>query len=322
MLTSVEIQNFRCFRHVKVPMRPLTILIGANDTGKSCFLEALAYFRGGSLAPIGDLTLLKVHDRWRSQQELEVRAIGQLDNATVQWWCPPGNSYVVWDSPEAIGPISLFRLSAHGIPAQSEGHPDLSGPPPIGFNGSMIPSLLDDFLRRDRSRFFEFVRSMQDLVPGLQDIDIRTPTPPTRRVDFLVERGLSLPGDATSTGVRLMLFFVALAYHPTPPKLILLEEPENGVHPRRLADIVRLLREITQGKHGNHAAQIVLTTHSPYLLDFVDLEQDQVLVFRREDDGSRTAEPADRERLKNYLDEFMLGEVWFNEGEAGLVGRR
>jgi len=119
-----------------------------------------------------------------------------------------------------------------------------------------------------------------------------------------------------------MLFFVALAYHPTPPKLILLEEPENGVHPRRLADIVRLLREITQGKHGNHAAQIVLTTHSPYLLDFVDLEQDQVLVFRREDDGSRTAEPADRERLKNYLDEFMLGEVWFNEGEAGLVGRR
>ncbi len=84
---------------------------------------------------------------------------------------------------------------------------------------------------------------------------------------------------------------------------------------------MRLLREITQGKHGGHAAQVILTTHSPYLLDQVDLSTDQVLVFKRNDDGSRTAEPADAERLKSFLGEFMLGEVWFNEGEAGLVSR-
>jgi predicted ATP-dependent endonuclease of OLD family len=94
------------------------------------------------------------------------------------------------------------------------------------------------------------------------------------------------------------------------------------VHPQRLGDVIRLLREITQGKHGNHAAQVILTTHSPYLLDAIDLERDQVLVFKRCDDGSRTAEPVDRERLDKFLDEFKLGEVWFNEGEEGLVGRR
>ena len=47
-----------------------------------------------------------------------------------------------------------------------------------------------------------------------------------------------------------------------------------------------------------------------------------MLVFRRNDDGSRTCEPADAERLKNFLDEFMLGEVWYNEGEDGLVARK
>ena len=128
-----------------------------------------------------------------------------------------------------------------------------------------------------------------------------------------------MPADRASVGVRLLLFFVAMAYHPKPPKLMLIEEPENSVHPKRLGDVVRLLHEITQGKHGNHAAQVVLTTHSPHLLDHIDPSTDQVLVFRREDDGSRTAEPADAERLKNFLDEFMLGEVWYNEGEAGLV---
>ncbi len=119
----------------------------------------------------------------------------------------------------------------------------------------------------------------------------------------------------------MLLFFVALAFHPCPPRLILLEEPENGVHPKRLSDVIQLLRRVTKGELGASAAQVVLTTHSPYLLDLVDLAQDQVLVFRRNDDGSRSAQPADASRLKTFLDEFLLGEVWFNEGEAGLVSK-
>ena len=102
----------------------------------------------------------------------------------------------------------------------------------------------------------------------------------------------------------------------------MVEEPENGIHPKRLADVVALLREIAEGKHGDRASQVILTTHSPYLLDRVDLTRDQVLVFRRNADGSRSAEPVDAERLKLFLDEFMLGEVWFNQSEEGLVARQ
>jgi predicted ATPase len=130
---------------------------------------------------------------------------------------------------------------------------------------------------------------------------------------------LTVTAERASAGVRLLLFFLALAFHPNPPKLIIVEEPENGLHPKRLADVMRLFRDITEGKLGGHKAQVVLTTHSPYLLDCVDLSKDQVLVFRRNDDGSRTAEPADAERLKTFLDEFLLGEIWYNQGEEGLV---
>jgi len=65
--------------------------------------------------------------------------------------------------------------------------------------------------------------------------------------------------------------------------------------------------------------QVILSTHSPYLLDHVRLPEDQVIVFAREEDGRRTAHEADQARLKTFLDEFMLGEVWFNQGEEGLV---
>ena len=80
-----------------------------------------------------------------------------------------------------------------------------------------------------------------------------------------------------------------------------------------------LLRDLTTGKYGKHKAQVVLTTHSPYLLDQINLETDQVLVFRIQEDGTRTVQPVDEERLSKFLDEFMLGEVWYNRGESGLV---
>lgn len=53
-------------------------------------------------------------------------------------------------------------------------------------------------------------------------------------------------------------------------------------------------------------AQVVLTTNSPYLLDHVDIDQDQVLVSRRAQDGSREVVPVDAPRLKVFLDEFKL----------------
>jgi predicted ATPase len=180
---------------------------------------------------------------------------------------------------------------------------------------------MDYMLRRDRERFFGAVETMRRLIEGLQDVHVATPDPSSRRLDLVLEDGFRLPADLASGGVRLMIFFIALTFHPDPPKLILLEEPEMGVHPRRLGEILSLLREITQGTHGGHPAQIVLTTHSPYLLDHIDLDEDQVLVFRRNEDGSRSAEPVDRERLSLFLDEFLLGEVWYNQGEEGLIRR-
>ena len=46
-----------------------------------------------------------------------------------------------------------------------------------------------------------------------------------------------------------------------------------------------------------------------------------MLVFQRGDDGIGYVKPVDAKRMANYLDEFKPGEVWSNEGEAGLVAK-
>lgn len=312
MLRRIEAENFRCFRELDVPLRPLTVLVGANDTGKSNFLTAVQ--RLVSTARITDGT-----DHWR-HEENRVVLKGTTGEGTAAITSDEGGESIKILA--KLHPVKLVQLPSSGVNMESEGHGDEQGTPEINQDGSGTATLLDYMLRKDRKRFFQALKTVRDLVPGLDDLDITTPSPSKRRLDLVVENGFHINGNSTSTGVRFLLAFVALAYHPSPPKVILLEEPETGIHPKRLADVVKLLREITQGKHGAHPAQVILTTHSPYLLDLVNLQSDQVLVFRRQEDGSRTAEPADTDRLRLFLDEFLLGEVWYNQGEEGLLTKQ
>lgn len=310
MLERLTIENFRSLRRVVVPLRPLTVLVGPNDSGKSTFLAALNRLTTPGGFPI--------EDHWRRQK---------IDRPLLTALTPIGefeSRHISGDeiARHSIRPLALFQLPSRGASMQSPGTSDAAGPPQLSPDGANLPALLDYLLRLDRDRFDSLVVAMRGLVSGLENIGIRTPDERTRRIELVIDGGLKIDGESASAGLRFLLFFVGLAFHPTPPKTILIEEPETGIHPKRLADVMNLLREITQGKHGGNAAQIILTTHSPYLLDLVNLDTDQVLVFKRNDDGSRTAEPVDAERLKTFLDEFLLGEVWFNQGEDGLVARK
>ena len=199
---------------------------------------------------------------------------------------------------------------------------DENGPLLPSADGKGLPGLLDYFNRQYPDRIDAIKASMKELVPGFTGMKFGAPDQNLRRLDFLIERGLTIQGKEVSAGVRLLLFFVSLVHHPVPPKLILIEEPETGIHPRRIADVMKLLRKITLGEINGHPTQVILSTHSPYLLDCVDLDTDQVLVFRREEDGSRTASPVDAEGLKGFLNGFLLGEIWFNEGDERLVAPR
>lgn len=316
MLSRIQVSGFRALVEIDVPLRPLTVLIGQNDTGKSSFLHALNYLLGPDV-------ILSSPD---------VRNFDPGGNVQVSGWFDEKGPYSKYirggiasqsfqEMGAFVGRSRVFVLPASGVATWCSG----SGQrlvPDLVQDGGNLADVLDFFLRNDRKRFDDIEAAVREHVSGVESLNIPTPGNPNQRsIDLVIDGGLRIPAENASAGVRLMLFFITLAYHPEPPKLILFEEPENGVHPRRLIDIMKLLREVTAGKHGQ-SAQIVMTTHSPYLLDSVDPNKDQVLVFRRRDDGGRTAEAPDAERLKVFLEEFMLGEVWFNQGEEGLVARR
>src|SRR5258708_29186212 len=68
MLQNVKIENFRALRQVDVPLRPLTVLIGPNDSGKSAFLASIQYLVNGFD--------FKITDRWRHEGQTPITLVG------------------------------------------------------------------------------------------------------------------------------------------------------------------------------------------------------------------------------------------------------
>ena len=95
----------------------------------------------------------------------------------------------------------------------------------------------------------------------------------------------------------------ALLLQPEPelPGMVVVDEPEIGLHPYAVSVIASLL------KKASHHAQLIIATQSPLLLDECEPE-DVVCVERREQESVFSRPNPDS--LHEWLADYSLGEVW------------
>ena len=122
-----------------------------------------------------------------------------------------------------------------------------------------------------------------------------------------------------SDGVLRVLAVCTFLYGVTTPGVLMLEEPEDGIHPQLIRHVVQMLKELALRKPP-HQCQVFFTTHSPYVLDEFFGDPGAVYVMER----GRPQEGASLHRLSERRDidlvralyKHSLGEAWF----SGLIG--
>jgi len=317
VIENVEIHNFRALRNVKVSLTRLTVLIGPNNSGKTSFLRALDFLGNSKLSKVKAAQPFKfgLADFWRRDVSNEISM--HIGGRVLKKLTKDASQYTTELDGFDFSPVAFFRLP-FDVRMTSVGFTDTEDATKLelGTGGENVASMVDYMLRRARSRFDAMEAEARQLIPGLQSLSISTPTPDKRRLDLVMEDGWEMSADSASSGVRLLLFFLTLAHRPDPPRTILIEEPENGIHPTRLESVMKMLIRLAETPNG---PQVILSTHSPYLLDCLSIERHKVLVFSRDPEGGCTAHEVDAQKLKPFLTEFMLGEVWMNQGEDELV---
>ncbi len=129
---------------------------------------------------------------------------------------------------------------------------------------------------------------------------------------FLRERGFNepLPSVRMSDGTLKFLCLLAILLHPSPPPLVCIEEPEQGLHP----DAVQIVAEAM--KEAAERTQLIVTTHSRDLVDAFSDDPESVLVCERDAHGGTQCRRLESAQLDEWLEQYSLGAVW----RAGEIG--
>src|SRR5262249_14259695 len=126
--------------------------------------------------------------------------------------------------------------------------------------------------------------------------------------------GDSLPARQVSEGTLLVLGLLAALYAPDRAELVLLDDLDRGLHPTAQKELIALLRGLLQTKPD---LQIVATTHSPYLLNW--LEPSEVRMTYLVEGFTACGPLTDHPKFEKWKDEISPGEMWSMFGEKWLA---
>ncbi len=177
-------------------------------------------------------------------------------------------------------------------------------------DGSNIAEYLHDIVQRYPDTFDGLLEALQYVLPYMRDLKPVLTDILGRQMHLeMTEADFKVMGWLLSTGTLRILALLALFRHPDPPPLIVIEEIENGLDPRTIQLIVEEIRSVVESGRS----QVIVTTHSPYLLDLLDLS-DIVVVERTEDHGPVFFRPGDKPELERWAENFSPGRLYTMQG--------
>jgi len=115
--------------------------------------------------------------------------------------------------------------------------------------------------------------------------------------------------EALSDGTLRFMCLAALLLQPRPPSLVVIDEPELGLHPAAIVQLADLLRSAAT------ISQVIVATQSVTLLNQLDIAD--VIVAERHR-GASTLTQVDRASIEGWLEDFAVGDLW----ERNVLGGR
>lgn len=154
-------------------------------------------------------------------------------------------------------------------------------PPGLGLrfqtNGSNLPWVIAE-LRRDARRFAAWLEHVRTALEDITDIDtVEREDDRHRYLVIKYANGAVVPSWLASDGTLRLLALTITAYLKDLQGVFLIEEPENGIHPRAIETVIQSLSSIYDG-------QVLIATHSPVALNM--LEPPQILCFAKDQTGA------------------------------------
>jgi predicted ATPase len=334
VIAAVQFRNFKALRATSVRLLPFNLFIGPNGSGKTSLIQALLRLRTLAGLPVERGPGLP-------GQRPDGPQINFLFN-------PPFNQIRVTlgcNSDELVCNLLavdyptdefhdrrwenlrtrlqgtrayLFDHYAMALPARRSDGAELAS------NAGNLAAVLA--MRREHAPFDmeTLEREFCRILPEFAGIDFREAG--EGRVELLgrlAGSGELIAADSLSQGTLYLLATLTLAHTPVPPAIVCLEEADRGIHPRLLREVRDALYRLSHPREAGldrSSTQVIVTTHSPYLLDLYQDHPEEVVMAHKHGQEATFTHLGDREDLRELLTEAHLGDLWYSGVLGGVPG--
>ncbi len=304
MIRQVHIENFRCIRRATIDLDPLTVLVGPNASGKSTVLSAL------------DPNLrIGRNDVWQRRTDVHTIARVTLDNSQVaeRRWnvSEPGHGPGAWNN-------QTFRL-VHFDLNQLRSQNQLGQAPQLAATGANLVNVFATLTRKEQSAVAEELCRLTGVFADVDTVPTGNGNHTLRFQDRWKSDLWYTPADV-SDGTMLLLAYLLLQRETPRVDVIGVEEPDRGLHPYLLGQLIAFMRSMTT---ATNPVQFILATHSAELLDQVAPREVRFLT-RDRTDGTVKVDKIDpgAEGWEDAFREYRqsLGSVWLSGSVGGVPG--
>ncbi len=176
-------------------------------------------------------------------------------------------------------------------------------------DGSNLPWVVHALEEGSPERFSKWIGHFRTAIPDLKTVStVERPEDRNRYIVVEYENGLKAPSWVVSDGTLRMLALTLLAYVDGVEGIYLIEEPENGIHPKAVESVYQSLSSV-------YGAQVLCASHSPVVLGLA--QPSDLLCFAKDESGATDIVRGDEHpRLKNWKGSLDLGVLF----AAGVLG--
>ncbi|MCC6416347.1 MAG: AAA family ATPase [Opitutaceae bacterium] len=323
MIVSVDFRRFKALREARVTLQPFNLVVGPNGSGKTSLIQSLLRLR----------TLSRLNGETKPPSEfhgrgpvIEFRFTAPHETAVARLSCA---SEMICDQVEFLGvdPAGLASLKhrINGIRAYLFDHyamaesATLTDSLDLASNGANLSVVLANLQRYHPESFERLQAEVLRLMPEFAAMEFRHAGATVQLALKLSDASGLVTADNVSQGTLYALAMLFLAFHPAPPAIVCIEEIDRGIHPRMLREVRDMLYRLSYPadfQEDRPPAQVIATTHSPYLLDLFKDHPEEVIISQKHGTSAHFERLSDREDLADLLREGPLGDIWF----SGILG--
>ncbi len=337
----IEINGYKSIKKAEIELFPINILIGANGSGKSNFISFFEFLDAIYNQKLKEFIALKgaekiLYNGIKITDNIKVKIVFEKNKSAYSFHIKKGDDNFVFIEETLQLRGKSKKISTYNTETNIYHHQDILKYLKSNFTslkkyhfhdtgknspftemchkdndayflyetGKNLSAFLYRIQRENQIVYSRIIKTIQSIAPFFSDFFFQPNSEGLMRLQWQNKFSSTVYGanDLSDGTLRFIALTVLFMQPDLPYSLIIIDEPELGLHPFAIAKLAGFIK--SAAKKGR---QIIIATQSTDLISYFDPED---IITVNQKIGESRFKRLKKENLSAWLEDYTLGELW------------